>query len=167
MRRYAEDTSVPVARSRGEIDSLLRDWGAVGIQWTDEFDQDRVTLRFVWPHDDVRYTARVSVKLPSRASLEEQAIDGRSTWRKEVSKTKLAALMEARGRREHRLLLLWLKAALNAVDAQVVAAEEVFLPFLEGADGRTVGEVAVPKMHTLLRVSADRLLSAPRTEDKP
>jgi hypothetical protein len=42
MRRFAEDTSAPISRSRGEIDQLLRSWGAQGIQWTDDFEHDAV-----------------------------------------------------------------------------------------------------------------------------
>lgn len=33
MRRYAEDTSVSVGRSRGDIDDLLRAWGCTALQW--------------------------------------------------------------------------------------------------------------------------------------
>ena len=43
-RRYASTTIVPIAQSRGDIDKLLRHWGADSIQWTDQFSSDRVTL---------------------------------------------------------------------------------------------------------------------------
>jgi hypothetical protein len=54
VRRFAEDTSVPISRSRGAIDQLLREWGATGLQWTDEYDRDLVSLRFSWPHEGNR-----------------------------------------------------------------------------------------------------------------
>jgi hypothetical protein len=163
LRRYAQDTAVPIARSRGQIDELLRDWGVNGIQWSDDYQQDRVTLRFIWEHGGLRYMARFEVKLPGREELAADAVDGRSG---RLSENKLRALLADRGRSEHRLLLLWLKAALNAVDAGIVSAEALFLPFLEGADGRTFAEAAAPHLPDLLRGSAERLLPEAKKGDK-
>lgn len=159
MRRYAEDTTVPVSKSRGELDALLRGWGAQGIQWTDDFEHDRVMLRFVWPRGEQRFMARFVVRLPTREQLAVDAVDGRSG---RTSESKLRALMDARGKREHRLLVLWLKAALNAVDAGLVDAETLFLPFLEGKDGQTFAEAALPRLADLTTGSAARLLPPPR-----
>jgi len=163
MKRFAQNTSVSVGKSRGEIDSLLRQWGCKGVQWTDEFEAGLVTLRFRWEHEGCAYMARFSVNLPTDEELSKSAVDGRTTrttWSDpKVSDRKLEKLRETRGQQEHRLLLLWLKAAFNAVDAHIVTAEEIFLPFLEGKDGRTVAEVAIPKMADLLSGNANRLLT--------
>jgi hypothetical protein len=156
MRRYAEDTAVPISRSRGEIDTLLRAWGAQGIQWTDDFEHDRVMLRFVWPRGDQRFMARFVVRLPGRAELEPEAIDQRT---RRVSPGKLERLLVERGKREHRVLALWLKAALNAVDCGLVEAETLFLPFLEDRNGKTVAELALPRLGILLEGSAMKLLA--------
>ena len=158
MRRYAEDTAVPISRSRGEIDTLLRAWGAQGIQWTDDFEHDRVQLRFLWPRGEQRFMARFTLHLPTRVELEPEAID-RHTRR--ISPGKLQALLDGRGRREHRVLALWLKAALNAVDSGLVEAETIFLPFLEDRNGHTVAEIALPKLDLLLKGSGMRLLGSP------
>lgn len=159
-RRYAEGTKVPIAKSRGEIDKLLRQWRAKGIQWSDDYENDCSTLRFVWVHDDTDYMARFSIDLPTADVLSSDAIDGRSGH---VSDRKLKVLLDARGKQEHRLLLLWLKAALNAVDAGLVSAEALFLPFLEGSDGNTVAEIAVPRLKALVGGSALKLLSPAKT----
>lgn len=158
-RRYAEDTSVPISRSRAEVDRLLREWGAEAVQWSDEYAHDCVNLRFVWPKGEARYIARFRLRLPTRVDLEPQARDGRTG---RTSEGKLRRLLEDRGKREHRALLLWLKGALNAVDLGLVEAEAIFLPFMGGKDGRTVGEVFVPRMGVLMEGSADRLLPASR-----
>lgn len=42
-RAFAEDTVVPIAKTRAEIDDLLRAWKADGIRWT----EDRAGGRFV------------------------------------------------------------------------------------------------------------------------
>lgn len=154
-RRYAQDTSVPIARSRGEIDKLLRDWGAKGIQWSDDYENDRTMLRFVWVFDGVDYMARFVINLPKKESLEDLAIDGRTG---DVNENKMRKLMDARGKQENRILLLWLKAALNAVASGMVSAETLFLPFLEGKNGETVAEVALPNLKSLASGSAKKLL---------
>ena len=51
MRRYAQDTSVSVGKSRGEIDELLRDWGCEAIRWSDDYRAGRVRLEFLWVRD--------------------------------------------------------------------------------------------------------------------
>lgn len=155
MRRFAQDTQVPISRSRGEVDAILRAFGAKGIQWSDDYEHDKAILRFIWAHEGIDYLARFSIHLPGRDELSKDAIDGRTG---RTSENKLALLMSARGKQEHRLLLLWIKAALNAVEAGLVDAETLFLPFLEDKQGRTVAEIAVPRMAQLTDGSAARLL---------
>lgn len=155
MRRYAEDTAVPISRSRGEVDKLLRDWKATGIQWTDDFEHDRVQLRFLWPRGEQRFMARFTLRLPSREELEPEAKHAQSG---RLLPEKLQRLLDERGKREHRVLALWLKAALNAVDAGLVEAEALFLPFLEDRNGKTMAELAMPKLGLLLEGSGARLL---------
>lgn len=158
MRRYAQDTAVPIARSRGEIDKLLRAWGATGIQWTDQFEHDRVTLRFIWPRGDARFTARFDLKLPTSDSFEDSARDKRNG---KLLPAKLRKLLDSRGKHEHRVLALWIKAALNAVDAGIVQPEVLFLPFIENAQGKTVAEATLPALTNGGSVSFPALLAAP------
>lgn len=153
MRRFAEDTSVPVARSRAAIDALLRDWGCTGLGWSDDFDAQRAALRFRWTHEGVEYLARFVVQLPDDAALKKTM---RASY---PTRKQLDDYREQRARQAYRVLLLWIKAALNAVDAGLVSAASVFLPWLEGADGRTVAEVALPRLTQLLQGSATRLLT--------
>lgn len=158
MRRYAEDTSVPVARSRAEIERLLRDWRCDGIRWSDIYSKGQSVLEFVWQRAESEvYMARFEIALPSDDELRERAVDGRSG---RFSEAKYGALQAARGKAEHRVLALWLKAALNAIDAGLVAAEAIFLPWLVGRDGKTVAETALPRLQKLLAGGADRLLLA-------
>lgn len=149
MRKYAQDTTVPVSKSREEISALLQQWGCDGVQWSDGFSDGRVTLRFRWsranPAGIESYVARISVQLPTRDQLAKspQVKDGRTGH---VSDKKLAEAIQKLGRSEHRLILLWLKAAFNAVDAGIIEASAIFLPFLEGKDGVTVHERVAPQL---------------------
>lgn len=159
MRRYAENTQVPISRSRAEIDGILRGWGADAIQWSDDFKHDKVMLRFLWTWQERQYVARFTIALPTAKDLSVNAVDGRTG---RTSERKLEALMADRGKQEHRILALWLKAAFNAVDSGIVTAEALFLAFFEGRDGQTVAEVALPRLPDLLAGSAMRLLPEAR-----
>lgn len=154
-RKYAEKTTVPIAKSRGEIDKLLRSWGALGVQWTDEFEAGRMALRFTWVHDETRYQARFLVDLEATEDIREQS---HHLHTGAFSRNKFEKAMDARGRQEHRMLLLLLKAAFNAVDAGVMSAEQFFLPWIEDATGQTVAEQILPEMKKLLTGNATSLL---------
>lgn len=157
VRKYAKDTTVAVSKSRGEIDNLLREWGAIGVQWTDEWSAAKVTLRFQWPHGDHVFSARMIIRVPTEKELRPSAMHGGTGV---FLETKMAKLLANRGKQEHRLLLILIKATLNAVDAGVITDVEAFLPYLEGKDGRTVGEVGGEHLELLTQGSAVKLLGA-------
>jgi hypothetical protein len=158
MRIFAEDTSVPISRTRVAIDDLLRDWGCVKLSWADEYDERRAQLQFVWNHEGSQYLARFTLALPKVAEVKKELkAASRNRWR-DPSDRQVADAVAQGERSAYRVLLLWLKGALNAVQAGIVTAEAVFLPWLVGTDGRTVADVMVPRMQELLRGSAERLL---------
>jgi len=155
---YAEGTRVSLGRSRGEIDDVLRRWRCDQVRWTDDYAQARVVLEFVWRHGEDSYAARMTLKLPDRSVLEKRAIN-RQTGR--LSEPKLARLMAERGQEEMRAFALWIKACLAAVDAGIVDAATVFLPFLtDPRTGETVAEFALPRMRAMLAEGVVALLPA-------
>jgi hypothetical protein len=157
-RRYAESTTVPIAKTRGEIDRLLHDWGCHQIVWGNDFQGGRFMLQFVWRHEGQDYLARFTVQLPTDAELAKMA-QRKGSWRDSRPLAgKLEKLREARGRVEHRQLLLWLKAALNAVESGIIKAEQVFLPWLVTRDGRTVAERALEELPALIARGGSNLL---------
>lgn len=155
MRRYAEETTVPVTRSRGEIEKLLRDFGCDGLRWADHWHEGRSRLEFTWIRGDVHYLARFDIRTPTDDDLAKLAIDQRNG---RTSDAKLRKLRDARGKQEHRLLGLWIRAALNAVQAGIVAPEAIFLPFLVARDGQTFADAAIPRLPSLLAGPAAKLL---------
>jgi len=36
LTTFARNTLVPIHRSRADVDCLLREWGASGVQWSDD-----------------------------------------------------------------------------------------------------------------------------------
>lgn len=161
MTQYANTTTVSVTKSRGQIDALLRDWGCDGIRWTDQFATGLVRLEFIWSPGDMSYGARFSLQLPDDVEIRARARHGRT---REFLPVKYEALKRTRGQSEHRILLLWLKAAFNAVEAGIVTAETLFLPFLVDANGQTIAEVALPRLSLMLSGGAEQLLGLPAPE---
>jgi hypothetical protein len=155
MGRYAKKTQVGVAKSRGEIDSILTKWGADQLQWSDDLKNGQAMLRFIWEHDGTEYVAKFVIKTKTEQEIRELAVDGRNG---RFSKTKFDDLMGRRGMVEHRELALLLKAIFVAVDAEIITAEQVFLPFLEDHTGMTVADVVLPHLAKIHQRGGVRLL---------
>jgi hypothetical protein len=163
-KQYAAGTEVPIEESRGQINVLLRDWGVSGIQWTEDFENNRVMLRFVWKHEGVPYMAKLSLNLPTDDDLREQAKHKRSG---RVIEDKLENLKETRGWREHRVFYIFLKGSFEAIENGIITAEQLFLPWLVGSDGRTVGEMIAPRLPALMKDSATALLPPAKSSETP
>ncbi len=157
-KAYAENTSVSVAKSQGEINSLLQNWGCDGIRWTNMIRDGRSVLEFTWLYEENQYLARISLELPDDATLRERSSNARSG---RFMQSKYEKALASTGRQEHRILLLWLKATFNAIQLGIVSAETVFLPFFVGKDGRTVAETALPQLSRMLISGTDSILGLP------
>lgn len=145
-RKAYETTSVTIAKTREQIDTLLRKWGVSGVQWEDNFEVGDVTLRFRWKSEDVEYVARYKLELESEEKIREQAIDLRNG---KFSENKYDRILRERGKREHRLLMAFLKNVFEAVGEGIISAEAVFLPWIEDAEGKTLYERIKPAMAQL------------------
>jgi len=161
--KYAQNTEVPPGESRDQITDLLRSWGVQGIRWSEDFSSHRVMLEFVWEHMNVNFHARINVNLPTDDVLEKMAIHKRS---KKVLPDKFERLKQTRGWREHRVLYIFLKGAFEAIENGIITAEQLFLPWLVGRDGRTVGDVIAPRLPELMNESAVALLPGAMEDDK-
>lgn len=161
MKRYAADTTVNSARSRGEIDEILRAWGCKQIMWGDDYEEGRAMLRFLWSNEGVDYVARFVITIPTDEALRSAA---RTEARRKFSQSKFELLQKRRGWAEHRQLFIWLKASFNAVEAGIVEASTIFLPFIEDAEGVTVGERLLADLPKILNPGGvANLLAIPET----
>lgn len=132
--RYAEGTSVPVERSEAEIKRVLQRYGAdkIGIM----SETTKATIYFGVKGRDVQLViplVRKGDPIPDKKgyAFTEQGAD------KEV-------------RRRWRVMVLTLKAMLEAIDSKITTFDEVFLAHvvLPGT-GRTIGDALVPKLPEL------------------
>lgn len=114
--KFAALTKVPVERSRSEIETTLRRYGCTAFA-------------FGWSHQ----AAMIQFEHRGRAiKLEILPPPGRSE----------SVVYQREERRRWRVLLLWVKAQLEAIESKLVTFEEVFLPWTLLADGSTVAQSA-------------------------
>jgi len=157
-KKFAEDTTVSITKSRGEIDELLRRWDCDGIRWTDMLKKSRAILEFNWARGGAEYLARIVVEHPTDETLRERSGNAASG---KFMESKYKKAKELAGRQEHRVLCLFLKGAFNAIENELIAAEVIFLPFFVGRDGRTIAEIAIPRLPELLTSGSETLLGLP------
>lgn len=128
--RYAANTEVTADRSKAEIESTLRRYGAT--QFMSGWDESRAVLGFVVHSRQVRFV----LPMPARASREFS----RTPTGRDRSAAAAQAEYEKELRRRWRVLALVVKAKLEAVEAGVVAFEDEFLAHLVLPNGQTVGD---------------------------
>lgn len=127
MRRYAEKTSVPIDRSRVEVERVLERYGCSRFGIMNESDGSALLY---FEHGDRSFQFAVKVPLKGKFRYE-------SDW-------------EAERRRRWRVMVLTLKANLEAVASGLVTFEEIFLAHVViPGSAKTLGQVLLPKLDAL------------------
>lgn len=126
IHRYAEGTTVPVERSKQEIEKLVRLHGAAGF--ASSWDRDRYVIMF----DMRKRRIRFDIGAPDPKVYREK-----KRW-------------DAEERRRWRALLLILKAKLELIESNDADFEVEFLANLVIAGGQTVGAHIIPQLEILL-----------------
>jgi hypothetical protein len=148
QRRAYGNTVVSIAKSREGIEQILVKWGVSGISWTDNFEKNQSVLRFAWKKDDSHFVARFMLQMETDEELYESAVDKRSS-NKRVSEKKFKRLQQERGKREHRLLHMWLKDSMEAIEQGIISADQLFFAWIEDGQGVTLYERIEPVLGQL------------------
>lgn len=135
---YAAGTTVSPEKTRWEIESVLKRYGAEGFAYASE--KTRARIEFIAKARRVRF----DVAFPNPTD-KRFTIDPRSGWRRRTDAA-IAAAVEGEIRRLWRALLLAIKAKLEVVESGMAIFEEEFLANIVMPDGRTVGEHVAPKI---------------------
>jgi hypothetical protein len=135
MSPYAQDTNVSIARSKQEIESMLKLRGASQFAsgW-DETGGERI--QFCLNKVTIRFT------LPPMAP-ESYGISKAGRQRNAEKSAKAKGQLE---RSRWRQLYLVIKAKLEAVDAGISIYEEEFRAFVVMANGQTIGSVLTSRI---------------------
>jgi hypothetical protein len=137
MSRYAEQTTVPVERSRGEIESTLARYGA--DQFLYGWDAEKAIIRF---RAHGRHIAFV-LELPDRTDAKFRRTPG---GRRQRTAEQMYTAWEQECRRAWRALALVIKAKLEAVATGITDFESEFLAHIVLPNGQTVGDWLQPQI---------------------
>ncbi len=131
MARFAATTSVPVERSRQEIEAVLRRYGA--DQFVSGWEHGRAMLGFR-VHDRM---VRFELPLPQVTDYE---------WKWNATESQKQHHIAQDERQRWRALLLVIKAKLEAVESKIATFESEFLAHIVMPNNRTVGELLIPQI---------------------
>lgn len=137
MSRYAENTSVSVESSRGEIERTLQRYSAESFAYG--WDQQRALIEFAAQGRRIRFV----LPLPDRSAREFTHTPGRELER---TPAKAYEAWEQACRQRWRALALAIKAKLEAVEAGITTFEDEFMAHIVLPDGTTFGAWARPQI---------------------
>lgn len=136
MTKYAKNTSVPVNRSKNEIEAIVKRYGATDFVYGDF--NEKILIAFRLRGQLIRF----SINLPSVSDFQQ-------------TKTGLlrkgnAAIVERDKaiRQKWRALALIIKAKLEAIESDVQFENE-FMPYIVLPGGKTVAEEIGPRLQQL------------------
>ena len=163
MTRYAAETTVPVEKSRAEIESILRRYGADGFRYGCCYREDVRREQIDFPANDrlIRFT----LSMPSKDDKQFMFTPTRRNRRSEKDRIKA---WEQACRQRWRALALCIKAKLEAVECGISEFESEFLAFVvDPSTGRTIGETVRPQIESVYASGGGqiRLPGLPSPED--
>lgn len=150
-RKYAEDTTVPVERSRAEIEKICTNYGAE--RFATGWDKNQAMVMFRMKD---RYV-RIELPLPILGDLNA------SSWERKDGLFYSTDKLAQETRRRWRCLVLYIKAKLDSVESQIVSFEEAFLSHIVLPNGQTVGQSTLPHIAETYRTGQDIPLLGGRT----
>ena len=139
--KYATTTAVPVEKTKAEIEGLLRKYGATAF--VSGWDPTQAAIQFEM--QGRRIMMVMPQPIPSDRAFTHK-VDARSGREKPVSQVAATAAWEQACRSSWRSPRLLVQAMLEAVEAEILTFEQVFLPFTVLPDGRTVNEAIQPEV---------------------
>lgn len=143
---YAAGTTVPVERTRLQIEDLVREKGAT--QFMSAFDHNTGAAIIGWTMQG--RMVRLAVPLPGHEEKRflHRRTRGGYSW-KQYPKEKQRQLWEQACRARWRAILLIMLAKFEAMEAGISSFEREFLADTVMADGSTVGAWLRPQLEAM------------------
>lgn len=136
---YAEKTSVPVSKTKADIEELVQKHGE--NQFISGYKNNTAAIGFTMDGRQIRFI----LPLPDKQAREYWYTPGRGQRRTEDA---AHTAWEQASRSRWRALYLIVKAKLEAVDAGISTVEREFFYDIVLPDGRTAGEWLAPQIET-------------------
>lgn len=138
---YAENTTVSVEKSLGEIVTLIKKAGANRIAQMEE--PGRLAIQFFLNDRLLRF----QVVLPGIETIKQYAANG--AFRSEAQRR---AKLEQRYMQRARALLLVIKAKLESIESGIETFDEAFLANIVTPGGATVADWLIPQIEEGYRI---------------
>lgn len=142
---YAEGTSVPVEKSRVELETMLAKAGAKQAGVMSDYEGGRATVVFRLADRQVRLV----VPLPKLEDFAKRK--GRYSYMVAATKEQQTKAYEQACRTRWRQMVLLVKAKLEAIAMGLSTVEREFLADIYLADGRTVHQALVGDLERMYR----------------
>ncbi len=143
MTLYAQGTEVSEARSKAEIDDMLRKWKATSTAIGE--DQGCGVVIFVVGDWHVRFRC----PMPTMEMATKHVKPKRGSYY--ATQSDKDAWLDSERRRRWRALLITIKAKLVSVENGIEKFEEAFLAHIVIAGGLTVGQKALPELASIYK----------------
>jgi hypothetical protein len=138
MPTYAAETTVPVERSRAEIERTLVRFGATGFLYG--WDDDNALIGFVMNGRQIKFL------LPMPDRKDRSITHSSHRWPRPRTPKQIEDAYQKAVRQRWRALALVIKAKLEAVESGIAEFEDEFLAYIALPDGRTFGQWARPQI---------------------
>lgn len=135
---YAETTTVPVEKSRVEIEKLLKKFKCTQFVVGSDSELRQAMVQFKAENRIIRF----QVSLPDPDDKQFTA-HPRYNWQRRTSGQIESAVAQAE-RQKWRALFLVIKAKLESVESKIATFEEEFLAHIVMPNDRTVGDMVLP-----------------------
>lgn len=133
MGKYAEDTHVPVERSRAEIEKILTKYGS--DQFTCGWGKDKAVIAFRMKN----YCMKIEMPLPA---LQPET----KSWNQKKGLYYTSDSVAKETRRRWRAMVLYIKAKLESVESEIVSFEQAFFAHIVLPNKQTASEYLLPKI---------------------
>lgn len=147
MNRYAKGTSVPVERTRAEIERLLGQHGAG--QFMSATDAERGTAIIGWTMGGRMVRLSVPLPKPNAPEFTQRLWKGKPLSYSRVPADVARARWEQACRTRWRSVLLIIKAKFEAISSGISSVEREFLADMVMANGQTLGTWVAPQLETM------------------
>lgn len=150
---YAQTTTVPVAKSRTEIEECLTRYGATKFAYFSEAGSGGDKAVVVFEARDRRILFELS--LPSQEEFKTRRVN--TAYGNHITRTndptKQLKFWEQACRQRWRALALVIKAKLEAVESGIATFEDEFLAHVVLPNGKRFGAWVAPQLEQALRTN--------------
>ncbi len=140
MRAY-DSTATPVAASQEAIRRILSKYGADGVQFSEEWKERRIMVRFLYSVGAVQYSVIFKVPISEISRVSER---GRERKQSVIDD------LQARAHRGIWRAVFWaIKSRMEAVEFGIETFQEAFMSHFElpGTD-KTIGDAILPMIES-------------------